>query len=409
MASGLGVDGQVRVLATDAQDRSVVAAIRSLSASGLRVTAVGNARQAPGLWSRAAHVRRLAPDPRRDAEGFIARLEQILSGTRHDLLLAGTDVALLTVSGHRDRLAPYVELGLPSHEIVQRSLDREQLAIEAAAVGLAPPEAHVCRTVEDALRAAGAFGYPVVVKPVHVVVESGGAARRRSAVLVHDARAAESAARALGTCIVQRRVNGFIVSFAGVATADGLLGLAISRYRRTWPPEAGSVCFSETISGPPGLEHSVESLLERLGWRGIFELELIERPGLGLSAIDFNPRPYGSLALAVAAGAPLPAVWGQWLLGRAPRPARARIGVRYRWEDADLRHLVWQARHGHLSSALSIARPRRAVAHAYFQARDPGPLLARGVQLARDAGERVQNKGRATDHEEVEPSHQTRN
>ena len=397
-----------RVLATDAQERSVLAAVRCLSAAGAAVTAVGNTREAPGLWSRTPTSRRLAPDPRRDTEGFLRRLEEILTRTPHDLLLAGTDASLLAVSRQRDRLAPHVELGLPSHETVQRCLDREQLSLEAARVGLPAPEGRVCRAVEEALSAARTFGYPVVVKPVRTVVEAEGAVRRHSAVLAHDDAAIESAAQALETCIVQRRVEGQVVSFAGVATDGGLLGFAVSRYARTWPPEAGNVCFSETIACPPGLDERVRALVDGLGWVGIFELELIERPGLGLSAIDFNPRPYGSLSLAVAAGVPLSSLWAGWRLGRpTAQRASARIGVRYRWEDADARHLLWQARRGHVSSALAGAKPRRGVVHPYFQARDPGPVLARAAQLARGAAGRARDG--ANQHEEVRASRERRN
>ena len=371
-----------RILATDVQERSALAAVRCLSASGLAVTAVGTARDAPGLWSLSPDARRLAPDPRRDAEGFIRRLEQILSRTRHDLLLPGTDASLLTVSLHRDRLAPYVNLGLPSQEIVERSLDRARLSLEAARAGLAPPEEQTCGTADEAIRAAGKFGYPVLVKPLHTVLVSSGAARRRSAVLAHDGEAVEAAAREFESCIVQRRVGGSMVSFAGVVTQDGLVAFVVARYERTWPPEGGNVSFARTISSPPGLDQSVRSLVDGLGWRGMFELELIERPNRAVAAIDFNPRPYGSLSLAVAAGVPLPTLWAYWLLGRPVAPARARIGVPYRWEDAELRHLLRQARHGHVGAALSIARPRRDVAHAYLRARDPAPLLARALQLA---------------------------
>lgn len=374
-----------RVLASDAQERSVLAAIRCLAASGFTVSAVAASRQAPGLWSVAPARRLVAPDPRADTEGFVRTLETILGRTPHDLLLPGTDASLLTVSRHRDRLEPYVTLGLPSREAVERSLDREQLGIEAAQAGLSFPESRGCRTSAEAALAARELGYPVLVKPVQTVVESAGFVDRRSTVLAHDDRAAQSAATAFGSCIVQRRLEGSVVSVAGVATDDGLVGIAVSRYWRTWPPEAGNVCFSETISCPPGLAERVGSLVNGLGWRGMFELELMERPGAGFAALDFNPRPYGSLSLAVAAGVPLPSMWTRWVLGGDPTAATPRIGVRYRWEDGDLKHLVWQARRGHATSALSIARPRRRVVHAYFRARDPAPLVARAVELARRA------------------------
>ena len=67
-----------RILATDAQERSVLASLRCLGAAGFEVTAVGSTRLAPGLWSRKAAARRLAPDPRRDLDGLLAKLEQLI-------------------------------------------------------------------------------------------------------------------------------------------------------------------------------------------------------------------------------------------------------------------------------------------------------------------------------------------
>ena len=56
--------------------------------------------------------------------------------------------------------------------------------------------------------------------------------------------------------------------------------------------------------------------------------------------------------------------------------------MRLLWEHGELKHLLWQARRRHARAALSIARPRRHVVHAYFQPRDPGPLFAHAFELA---------------------------
>ena len=63
------------------------------------------------------------------------------------------------------------------------------------------------------------------------------------------------------------------------------------------------------------LRSRVSALLTDLGWEGLFELELIEREDGGWHAIDMNPRPYGSMALAIGAGCNLPALWCRHLLG----------------------------------------------------------------------------------------------
>ena len=361
----------------------MLAAIRCLGQAGFEVTAVADTGIAPGMWSRAAVEHRPAPDPRVSVGDFVARLEAIVSERHYDLLVPGTDISLLTVSSERHRLAPHVDLGLPPHEIVERALDRKVLAQEAAHVELASPDARVCERPEDALDAALSFGYPVLVKPSRIVREIDGGMQRFASVLAHDPPTVTDAAGEFGTCIVQRCATGPVISFGGVVTDDGLLAFVVSRYLRTWPPEAGNVCFSETIVPPVDLAERVQALAARIGWVGLFELELIEQPDGSLAAIDFNPRAYGSMTLAAAAGVPLSALWCSWALGDQPGSPSARAGVRYRWEDADFRHCLWQLRHGRIRAAASVLRPHREVTHAYFQARDPAPLIARGAQLVR--------------------------
>jgi predicted ATP-grasp superfamily ATP-dependent carboligase len=339
-------------------------------------------RLAPGLWSRIPAARKLAPDPRRDVRGFVDRLGSLLQDNRYSILLAGTDASLLAISRHRDRLAPYVCLGLPTQEVVERALDKWFLVESAAQVGLDPPETRLCTGAADAVGAAAAFRYPVVVKPHHTADEGHGIVRRWGSVLAFNEAVVSAAARSFGTCLVQRRVDGDVISFAGVAANWGLLATVVSRYVRTWPPEGGNVCFSETIATPHGLANKVQSLLARLGWTGVFELEMIERGNGHFAAIDFNPRVYGSQSLAVAARAPLPAVWCDWLLGCTPRGrGSVLLGARYRWEDADIAHSLLCLRNRRPRAALEIARPRRHVTHAYFELCDPAPLIARTAQV----------------------------
>jgi D-aspartate ligase len=372
---------RLRVLATDVQERSMLAAIRCLHTEGFEVTAVASGWSAPGLWSLAPAARLLAPDPRDGVDDFIQRLVEIVRERRHDVLLPGTDASLLVLSRHRDRLAPYVLMGLPAHETVVRSFDRGFLANAAGDVGLAPPEARTCVTVAEAVKAADLFGYPVVVKPLRTVVEVGRTVRRWASQVASDAVAVDAAARKFGTCVVQRWARGDVISFSGVMTDRGLRGYVVSRYVRTWPPHAGNVCFSETISPAPGLVERVEAVAARIGWEGLFELELIRHQDGRLAAIDFNPRAYGSLSLAAAAGVPLAAIWCGWIHGDHPVVQQARVGVRYRWEDADFRHLVFQLRRGRKTQALAVLKPTRGVTHAYARLRDPAPVVARAAQL----------------------------
>jgi hypothetical protein len=98
--------------------------------------------------------------------------------------------------------------------------------------------------------------------------------------------------------------------------------------------------------------------------------------------IDLNPRLFGSVGIAQAAGVPLSTLWCRWLLGERPSPVTARPGVTYRWEQGDARHIVWQLRNGDARGALAAARPRPGTTHPYFQASDPLPFVAQCAELA---------------------------
>jgi predicted ATP-grasp superfamily ATP-dependent carboligase len=317
-------------------------------------------------------------------EAFAEGIACLAREHAYELVLPGTDQALLALSRHRDRFEGPIELALPEHEAVRRALDRAALAQAAQEAGIPVCAQRVCEGPEAGLAAARELGYPAMVKPLQVVSADGDAARRAWSLRADDEQELVAAAGMLGPrFIVQAHEQGAVVSFGGVLAGGELLGAAVSRYMRTWRPRAGNVAFSETIVPAPGLEDTVARLVGGLGWEGIFELELIERPDGTYGPIDLNPRIYGSLALAIRAEANLPALWARWTLGERPQRALARPGVRYRWESADLRHALWQLGHGRLGAALGALRPHRSVAHAYFRVGDPMPFLVRmGASLA---------------------------
>jgi predicted ATP-grasp superfamily ATP-dependent carboligase len=375
-------DDPPRVLLTDAQDRSSLAGCRSLRGAGYAVDALATSRPAAAHWSRFCDRRLTASDPREDQARFIAELRDIVRATSYRLLVTGSDASLLAISRHRDRLEPFVELGLPSAEVVERCLSKPALALAAGEVGLGSPETAVCRDEGEARAAARRFGYPVVVKPRSTVFGRNGRVRQRGSSLVGDDASLAATLPEYGTpCLVQRREDGTVLSFSGVAADGRLLAYGVSRYGRTWPPEGGSVSFAKTIPPPPDLHRKVSDLLAVLGWQGVFELEMIQKQDEGFAAIDFNPRLFGSLELITKAGAPLTAAWCDWALNLGRIEAEARPGYAYRWEDAELRNLWRRLRERRLRSAISVLRPRRRMTRSFFRLTDPAPLLARILLL----------------------------
>jgi predicted ATP-grasp superfamily ATP-dependent carboligase len=375
-----------RVLVTDGEERSALAACRGLASAGYAVSALARVPLAGALWSSACSERFVGPDPKRSADAFVARVEELLRRRRYACVVPGSDASLIAMSRRRERLEPFAVLGFPPQDVVERSLDKVALHREAASTNLAAPHSVTCEALAEAGAAAREVGFPLVVKPPRTLRPAAVGIRQQRVLVARDERQLHDALAGFGVpFILQRLLDGARrFSFGGVMTDDGILGRAVARFDRTWPPPAGAVSFGETAVLPAGVAATIESMLRRIGWRGIFELEYLESADGRRYAIDLNPRVFGWLALATAAGANLAALWCGSLLGERPATATARAGVLYRWEEADVAHLAWQLRRGRVREAAAVARPHRAVVHAHFRLRDPGPLLARALRLAAD-------------------------
>lgn len=367
-----------RVLLTDGEQRSVVAAVRGLAQAGYEV---GVAASRPGVaahWSRSCDARYHLPDPWDDPAVFALALSHLVRDGTFDVLLPGTDASLLAISAYRDYLEPHVRLGLPAHEKVVRSLDKLVLSEQAESAGIPCPPSTACVERDEVMAAARAFGFPVVLKPVTSLVRTDRVAWRQPGVVIEDESHLNARLHDFGLpLIVQRReAAGSVVSVAGVMSGDTLVARACARYARTWPATSGSASLSVSIEPPEELVHRVAQLITGIGWQGIFELELLELADGSLRSIDLNPRVYGSLALAIDGGANLPALWCDLLLGRDVAGSEALAGRRYRWEEGEIRNALQHLRRRELSNAVEVLCPHPDVTHAYFRLSDPGPFAA---------------------------------
>jgi predicted ATP-grasp superfamily ATP-dependent carboligase len=361
----------------------MLATCRGLAACGYEVAAAGFHSLAPTRWSRCCSDYVRVRDPRSDALGFVADLAAYLARQPCDLVIPGSDVSLLAISLHRGHLEGLANLGLPTHSVIERSLDRESLARSAEEAGLGTPSSIRCEDLDDAISVAAEISFPLLLKSRRVAWhDDARIVTGRRTVRIETSRELRMKVDAVGEpFLVQRAVPGQTVSFGGVMADDDLLGGCLAQYERTWPPRAGNAAYAITIDIPAETERAIISLVANIGWRGIFEIELIRSADGSLLPIDFNPRPYGSMALAITAGSNLPALWCDCLSGGAPPETRAVPGRRYRWEEGDLMNMLWQVRHGNLATARRIMRPSPAVVHPHFQRADPMPLLARFISL----------------------------
>ncbi len=336
-----------RVLVTDHGDplsRSALAAVRALGAAGYRPVVT-----LTGRWSLASLSRdctRTVRVPVGGGGAYASAVRDELGGGAYLTALVASDEALLALE------APVGHL-----------LDKTALLDRAREADLPVPPSEVYGSFEDLLRAADDLDYPVVVKP---------SVKRFWTFRADGPEDLARRAGDFGRIIVQPFLDEPLHAVAGVAWEGSLAASVHQRYERIWPPHCGTSSAAVTVGPDPALE---ERLLRLLGdYSGVFQAQFA-----GPYLMDLNPRVYGSLPLAVAAGANLPAIHCDLLQGREPAPVRARPGVFYRWIEGDVRSLVRAVRDGSMRARAAVAalRPRRGAAHSTESFRDPIPMLGR--------------------------------
>jgi hypothetical protein len=247
---------------------------------------------------------------------------------------------------------------------------------EAKRVGFATP------AVVDPETLSGESDPFVVKARLHAAPDRPGAPPRIDTTVVVGAGAVRERVARIRQLGAEPRVQEFhagqLLAYSAVTAVDGsILADSMQRASRIWPTGAGASCRARTEEVDGVVAGRAAHLLAALGWFGLAELQFVV-PGDGVPRlIDLNGRFYGSLALAVSAGANLPAVWAAMATRRPVSPARARAGCRYQWLEADLRRAVTERRGGLLWDLAATGWYAVGAAHSVMQLRDPGPAAAR--------------------------------
>lgn len=371
------------LIVTSPAARSALAGARGLADAGWRVDVAAPARAPVLAASRAVATTHVVPWPEDGLAPFGERVARVARACGSAVVLAAGDDWMMGLAAVRDVVPASV--AHPGRPQVDRLLDKLQLAGLADAVGLPSPATR--RASEAAL--ANVRG-PVVVKArQHWLPGHTGTGGRLEAGLADSEAQARDLSEAMraagGDPLLQAQVEGALMAVSGVTDGVDVTGVVQQVALATWPEPIGVSCRAVTVAPEPWLVDRIRDLLGELGWWGVFEAQFLVPEGGMPHLIDLNGRLYGSISLAVAAGANLPAASASMAIdGVLPEVPSGRPGVRYLWVEGELRRLL--ARRGRTGGTAWIDPPARRGWHpSVVRLRDPGPGLVHAADLGRRA------------------------
>jgi protein-tyrosine-phosphatase/predicted ATP-grasp superfamily ATP-dependent carboligase len=352
--------GRVLVLGKDT--RAFLSVVRSLGRQGLDVHAGWCDPRSAAAASRYVRTWHDVPPPSLQHLEWRDRLLDLLGRERFDLVLPCNDPSILPLQLRKDDFKPFHgTIYLLEDEAFRIAFDKLESRDLAESLGIRVPRRLRVRRLEDLGAVRDLFTFPLVVKP-RASFTADRLGRKHHVRWAHSPRELESLVQGFlpwGDVAVEERVGG---RGAGVEVLahDGELLACFQHLRLHEPPSGGGSSYRCSTALDPELVAATRRFLQALRYTGVAMLEFKVDPERGTWAfIEINARFWGSLPLALAAGADFPAwLYQMWVEGRRDFPQGYRTGVRCRNLAGDV---LWMKRNWRRDGALTTV-PRWRIA-----------------------------------------------
>ncbi len=353
---------QADVLLTYAWVRSTYAAARSLNKIGLKVAVADVGRMGMSQGSRLARLAGYYSNPLTQPEAFVRDIAVLLKETGAHFLLPGHDETEI-LARYREQLPHEVILPVADHEKIRLANNKALMIAKAEAWGIAVPKVISWHTPSELAEKLALNDKPLVVK-----LRRGNSAKGVFYPTT-DSEAVQLCQDLIRQYnlvperypVVQERVTGEGWGVSCLYWQGERLASFTHRRLREKTATGGTSTLRESRRNPV-LEEMAHTLLDKMEWHGLAMVEFKYDPGSGEGwFIEVNPRLWGSIHLAIAAGVDFPG----WLYRAAmegPEAVRGvakpqQEGVVARWYLGDCIAAIGALKHKKVGQAVRMLLP----------------------------------------------------
>jgi len=368
------------VFITDGHWRKTLAATRALGRYGVKVTIGETTRLATAALSKYCRRCVVYPSPFLQPQAFIARIYDLLSRQPFEMLLAMEDRTLDLVTRHRNRLSRLTYLPVVDNTQLCHAQRKDKILKLATRLGLPVPRTWYIDSLSTIDEIKQRLPYPVVIKPRIGGGAVGVAYPRNADELVHQYHAVH---RRFAFPLIQEKIPrdgaGYGASFL-MDENSRVMAAFVHKRLREYPVTGGASTLRESVRHDT-LRDMGATLLRALGWFGVAMVDFKIDPRDGTPKLmEINPRFWGSLALAIAAGVNFPYLLLKMARGESFKPVdRYTIGKKCRWLlPGDLLHFIHNPRRARLQPPFFSFWNKNTV-YDIVSLNDPLPTIARAL------------------------------
>lgn len=299
------------VLVLDADLPPALTIARSLHRKGVLVEIASHESKPIAGYSNTIVKRLRYPDPLEHEFDFIEWVAERLADPRYDLVIPVTERTVTPLLKHRSGLAD-ARLAMAGSDGLAVVLDKSRTVALAEKLSIPSPASRLVSSVAEAHEAAAALGYPIVVKPVSSV---GGRGMQNVQLTVsyalNPSQLSSKVGHALqyGGALLQERFEGDGVGIELIADHGKVIYAFQHLRQHEVPLTGGGSSLRMSVPIEPSLMDASEKLMRALAWHGVAMVEFKRNSVTGqFRLMEINGRFWGSLPLAVEAGADFPAM-----------------------------------------------------------------------------------------------------
>jgi predicted ATP-grasp superfamily ATP-dependent carboligase/protein-tyrosine-phosphatase len=327
------------ILLLGRDNRALLAAIRSYGRRGYRVVVASSFIDPATRVSRYLSEFIFVPSYGDNPQGWKAAILTLVKKEQFDLLVPCNDLNVLPVRQHRSEIEQYVKVALPPNETLEIANDKLKCWQLAEKLGLSIPDQSIVANVAELRASAQLFNFPIYLKALSSVSSQTPQKRIEVACITNQTQLEEMGRHFHSNeiFIVQKALSGHGVGIE-VLCEQGEILYTFQHERLHEPRHGGGSSYRESVIPNPLLAAAAAALMRALHYTGCAMVEFRVDPQNGRwYFLEINARLWGSLPLAIAAGADFPTMlYDLFVHGKRNFDSYYRTGIRCRNTTLDL-------------------------------------------------------------------------
>lgn len=338
----------MKILVTDGDNRSALAATRSLGRKGHKLYVGAEKAKSLASSSRYCFCGVPLPSPLADGNAYAEAVLGFSERENLDFIFPMTEQSVYLLNKIRARLPEKTWLACPAADVMQAVSDKSALFKLAENLNVAMPRTFHVSGADELSRAADRIDcFPVAVKSAFSRIAvgnsfiSGGvryAQNRRDLERIY-----ETSPVMRYPSVIQEKISGPGTGLFTLYDKNRHLAIFSHQRVREKPPSGGVSVVCQSVSPDEEMIVSADRLLSAVGFTGPAMVEFKRDFKDGRAKLmEINGRFWGSLQLAIACGVDFPGLYLDYLQGKLPAAASSNYkqGHKLKWFFGCLDHLI---------------------------------------------------------------------